>query len=177
MIELLAGPWGPLLIFALRMCDVSLGTLRVRLITRGSRVIAPLISFVEILIWVLAAGAALQNLSSPLHLVGYAAGFAAGTAIGVWLEEKLALGLSTVQAICRDSGDQVADALREKGLGVTSVRGEGREGSVDIVSTVVRRRTAPGVIEAIEQVDPDSFITVYDDTHIRRGWIPTGRRK
>lgn len=177
MIELLASPWGPLLIFLLRVGDVSLGTLRVRLITRGSRVLAPLISFVEILIWALAAGAALQNLSSPFHLVGYAGGFAVGTAIGVWLEEKLALGLSTVQAICRDSGNEVADGLRAKGLGVTEVRGEGREGSVDIISTVVRRRNAPEVIDAIERMDPDSFITVYDDTHVRRGWIPTGRRK
>lgn len=177
MIDLLAGPWGPLLIFLLRIGDVSLGTLRVRLITRGSRVIAPLVSFVEILIWVLAAGAALQNLSSPLHVIGYAAGFAGGTALGVWLEEKLALGLSTVQAICRDSGEAVASSLRERGHGVTSVRGEGREGSVDIVSTVVRRRNVPRVIEEIEGTDPDVFITVYDDTHIRRGWVPTGRRK
>ncbi|MDP2496506.1 MAG: DUF5698 domain-containing protein [Candidatus Palauibacterales bacterium] len=177
MIELLAGPWGPVLIFLLRVGDVSLGTLRVRLVTRGSRVIAPLVSFVEILIWVLAAGAALQNLSSPLHVVGYAAGFAGGTALGVWLEEKLALGLSTVQAICRDGGDAVASGLRDLGVGVTAVRGEGREGSVDIVSTVIRRRDVPEIIDEIERIDPDVFITVYDDTHIRRGWIPTGRRK
>lgn len=177
MIELLAGPWGPVLIFLLRVGDVSLGTLRVRLVTRGSRVIAPLVSFVEILIWVLAAGAALQNLSSPLHVFAYAAGFAGGTALGVWLEEKLALGLSTVQAICRDGGAEVASGLRELGVGVTTVRGEGREGSVDIVSTVIRRRRAPEIIDEIERIDPDVFITVYDDTHIRRGWVPTGRRK
>lgn len=177
MIDLLAGPWGPLIIFVMRVGDVSLGTLRVRLITRGSRVLAPLISFVEILIWLLAAGAALQNLTSPLHMVAYAGGFAGGTAIGVWLEEKLALGLSTVQAICRADGGEVAGGLREMGLGVTEVRGEGREGSVDIVSTVVRRKKIPEVIDAIERIDPDSFITVYDDTQIRRGWVPTGRRK
>jgi len=176
MIELLAGPWGPLLIFALRIGDVSLGTLRVRLITRGSRVLAPVVSFVEILIWVLAAGAALQNLSSPLHLVAYAAGFAGGTALGVWLEEQLALGLSTVQAICRDGGDEVAAGLRDLGVGVTTIRGEGREGGVDIVSTVVRRRNVPEIIRQIEAADPDVFITVYDDTHIRRGWMPTGRK-
>lgn len=177
MIDLLAGPWGPLIIFVMRVGDVSLGTLRVRLITRGSRVLAPLISFVEILIWLLAAGAALQNLTSPLHIAAYAGGFAGGTALGVWLEQKLALGLSTVQAVCRHDGGDVADGLREMGLGVTEVRGEGREGGVDIVSTVVRRRKIPEVIGAIERIDPDSFITVYDDTHVRRGWVPTGRRK
>lgn len=116
-----------------------------RLITRGSRVLAPLVNFVEILIWVVAAGVALQNLDSPLHVVGYAAGFAGGTPLGVWLEERLAPGLSTVQAICRGDGEQVAADLRELGVGVTTVRCEGREGSVDIVSTVVRRSNVPGL--------------------------------
>jgi hypothetical protein len=75
MIELLAGPYGPLVIFSLRFVDVSLGTMRFLLVTRGQRAPAALIGFVESLIWITAAGAAIQNLSSPLHLVGYAGGF------------------------------------------------------------------------------------------------------
>ena len=82
MVELLSGPWGPLLIFLFRIVDVSLGTLRMLLAVRGRRVLPPLIGFVEVSIWVLAAGSVVQNLASPLHVVGYAGGFAAGTAVG-----------------------------------------------------------------------------------------------
>lgn len=177
MIELLAGPWGPLLIFLLRIVDVSLGTMRMLFIVRGARVAAPLVSFVEILIWVVAAGAAINNLGSPLHVVGYAAGFAAGTAVGVEVEKHLALGIATVQAFSRGDAEALAGSLRARGYGVTEVTGTGAEGKVAILSTIVRRREVPRVVDEIEDEDPDAFIAVYDDTHVRGGWIPGSRRK
>lgn len=177
MLELLAGPWGPLLIFALRVVDVSMGTMRTLLVVRGHRVAAPVLSFFEILIWLVAAGAAIRSLASPLHAVAYAGGFACGTAVGQWVEESLALGIATVQAFTRSAAEPLADRLREVGYGVTEVAGEGQEGRVSILSTVVRRRHVDDVIAAIEDVDPDAFVTVYDDTRIRRGWVPTSRRK
>ena len=177
MIDLLAGPWGPALIFLLRIVDVSLGTTRMLLVVRGARVAAPLIGFVEILVWLTAAGAAVQNLDSPVHVLAYAGGFAAGTAVGVWLEQQLALGISTVQAMSRGDTEAVADRLRSEGWGVTELTGRGRQGRVAIVSTIVRRREVPDVIEAMEEEDPDAFITVYDDTQVRRGWLPGVRGK
>lgn len=176
MLELLAGPWGPLVIFGLRIVDVSMGTTRFLLVTRGARLPASVLGFFEILVWIVAAGAAVRNLASPWHVVGYAAGFAAGTAVGMWLEEKLALGTATVQAFCRDPRPDVGRALREAGFGVTEVEGEGLEGRVDIISTVVRRRQVPRVLQTVEAADPGAFIAVYE-TQVRRGWLGTGRRK
>ncbi len=177
MIELLAGPWGPLVIFLLRVVDVSMGTMRTLLMVRGHRVAAPALSFFEILVWLVAAGAAVQNLASPLHAVSYAAGFAAGTATGLWIEDRMALGVATVQAFSRDPHPELAETLREEGYGVTRVSGEGREGPISILSTVVRRRNLDDVIHRIESADPDAFVTVYEDTQIRRGWVPGARRK
>ena len=177
MIDLLAGPWGPVLIFGIRVVDVSMGTMRMLLVVRGARAAAAAIAFVEILLWVVAAGAAVRNLGSPLHLVAYAGGFATGTFVGVEVEKRLALGVSTVQAFCRGRIPELADALRAKGFGVTEIGGEGAEGRVSIVSIVVRRREVPDVIGEIEDRDPDAFITVYDDTQVRRGWMPGVRGK
>lgn len=176
MIDLLAGPWGPLVIFLLRVVDVSLGTTRLLLLTRGHRAGASLLGFVEILFWITAAGSAIRNLDSPWHVVGYAGGFATGTAVGMWLEAKLAIGTTTVQAICRRPAPAVATALRRLGFGVTELQGEGLEGPVDVVSTVVPRRVTPRVIQTIEIEDPDAFITLYD-TQARRGWQAISRRK
>lgn len=170
MTELLAGPWGPVLIFGMRLVDVSLRTLRVKLIASGARWTASLLGFFGILVWLLAAGGAMQNLSSPLHVVAYAGGFAAGTALGMQLEAMLALGVSKVQAVSPQQGEEVADGLREQGLGATAVEGEGREGAVTIVSTVVPRKRIPHAVQTIERHDPDAFITVHDDTRTRRGW-------
>jgi hypothetical protein len=44
--ELFAGPWGPLIIFGLRLVDVSLATLRMLLSMRNQRVAAPIIGIV-----------------------------------------------------------------------------------------------------------------------------------
>lgn len=176
MIDLLAGPWGPVVIFVLRVIDVSLGTMRFLLLTRRARIAPPMLGFIEVLIWITAAGAAIRNLNSPLHLIGYAGGFGAGTWVGMWLEERIALGTVTVQAYCRKPQSGVATKLRALNLGVTEIEGRGLGGPVDIISTVVRRQLVPRVIESIETQDPDAFVAVYD-ARAHGGWFPRARRK
>lgn len=175
--QIFAGSWGPIVIFSLRIFDVSLATLRMLLIIRGRRVIAPFIGFFEVLIWLFAAGSAIQYLSSPLHAIGYAGGFAAGNAVGLWVEEKLAMGLARVQAFSLHSGIELAEALREQGFGVTEFLGQGREGTVELVSTVVRRGEVPGILKLVDRWDPDAFVTVDEPRTIHRGWLLQKRRK
>lgn len=177
MVELLSGPWGPLLIFFLRMVDVTMATMRIILVVRGARVLGPLLGFVEILIWVVTVGAVVRNLGNPPHILGYAAGFSAGTAVGLWVEGKLALGFSTVEVVSRQSASGLAVALRALGFGVTELMGEGREGPVRILYSVVRRRKIPALIRTVEEQDPDAFVTVHGDMVVRRGWLHGARRK
>lgn len=47
--------------------------------------------------------------------LGYCGGFAAGTWVGLVIEEKLALGYAVVRAISRDDGERIALALRKAG--------------------------------------------------------------
>ena len=109
LVELFGGPWGPLLIFCLRIVDVSAATSRVLLAVRGDRFYVPIIGFFESMIWIFAVGAAIQSLNSPLHVLGYAGGFATGNVVGLWFEEKMALGLSTVRIISRHGGVELAE--------------------------------------------------------------------
>lgn len=176
MMEFFAGPWGPLLIFALRVVDVSMATVRMLMVVRGARAIAAVISFFEILIWVVAAGAVIQNLASPLHAVGYAAGFASGTAVGMWLESKLALGVCSVRVFSTHSQRQLAETLRDQGYGVTEQDGRGREGPVAILHAVVRRRDVRDVTRTVERHDPDAFVTVQHDAFVQRGWLYPAKR-
>src|SRR5690606_26671956 len=67
MEALFASPWGPLVIFALRVVDVSLATLRMLLSVRGMKKAVPFIGAVEVLVWLYAVGNAIQHLDSPLH--------------------------------------------------------------------------------------------------------------
>ncbi len=166
-----AGPWGPLVIFVLRIGDVSLATLRILLSMRNVRLLVPVIGFIEVLIWIFAVGNAIRNLNSPLHLLGYAGGFAMGNLVGLWLEEKLAIGMAVVRVVSRYGGVELAEALREKGFGVTEYAGQGRDGIVEIVDTVVRRREIASVLSEIDRWDPTAFVTIEEPRAIRHGWL------
>jgi uncharacterized protein YebE (UPF0316 family) len=173
---LFAGPWGPLAIFGLRIIDVSLSTIRIVLAVRGHKYVVPFIGFFEVLIWVFAVGNAIRFLDSPLHLLGYAGGFATGSILGLLIEERLAIGYASIRVVSRFAGVEMADALRSRGFGVTEFGGHGRDGRVEIMYTVCRRRDIPVVIAEIERWDRQAFVTVEEPRAIRWGWMHTSNR-
>ena len=61
----------PLLIFFFRICDVSLGTIRVIFIAKGLKYIAPVIGFFEVIIWLLAIGQVMNNISNVACYIAY----------------------------------------------------------------------------------------------------------
>ncbi len=177
MDALFASAFGPLIIFGLRIVDVSLATLRMLMVMRGRKQIAPLIGFVEVLIWIFAVGTAIRYLHSPLHLIGYAGGFAMGTLVGVWIEEKMALGMAAVRVMSQYGGSEIAGSLRQRGFGVTQFAAQGRDGHVEVLYTVLRRRDVSGVLKQVSRQDPHAFVTVEEPRAIHRGWTFDGRRK
>ncbi len=170
---LFASPWGALLIFSLRIVDVSFDTMRVLFTIRGKRAIAGLLGFFQALIWIVAVGTAIRHLDSWLHILGYAGGYAAGTMVGITIEQAVAYGVSTVRIISRSGGVEIAEALRECGYGVTEFGGYGREGSVEIVNSVVHRNDLNDVMAIVDKWDKDAFVTVEDPKILRGGSFAT----
>ncbi|HEX9106610.1 MAG TPA: DUF5698 domain-containing protein [Longimicrobiales bacterium] len=168
---LFAGAWGPLIIFCLRICDVSFSTLRIVLSVRNARWIVPVLAFFEVAIWITAAGTVIRHLSSPLHFFGYTTGFAAGTWVGLWIEQKLAFGWASLQILSRRSGAELARTLRELGYAVTEFAGAGGSERVDLVRSVLKRRALPAALAAIERCDPDACVMVEHPEVVRRGWL------
>ena len=77
----------PSIIFLARICDVSIGTLRIIFVSRGKKNIAPILGFFEVLIWIIVIGKIMQNASNMACYIGYAAGFAQETML-VCLSKK-----------------------------------------------------------------------------------------
>ena len=166
---LFASPTGALLIFCLRIVDVSCDTMRVLFAIRGKRGIAGLLGFFQALIWIFAVGNAVKHLDSWLHIIAYAGGYAAGTMVGITIERIVAYGLATVRVISRHGGVEIAEGLRERGYGVTEMAGFGREGSVEILNCVVQRAHLDEVMAIIDQFDRDAFVTVEEPKILRGG--------
>ncbi len=118
----------PILIFLIRATDVSMGTIRIIFISRGIRVLAAVIGFFEILIWLIAITQIMKNLNSPSYYLAYAAGFAVGNFVGISIEKRFSLGHRAVRVITSVDAADLIRALRAKGYGVTSVQCDGAIG-------------------------------------------------
>lgn len=163
----------PLIVFLARVTDVTLGTMRIIFISRGRKILAPLLGFVEVFIWITVVsqivGGARNNL---LAYFAYAAGFAVGNYFGMVLEDKLAIGTLVVRAILPKHGNELAQRLREAGYGVTFVDGHGGSGPVVLIYTIVLRRELGQVVEIIHSTAPKAFFTVEELRSVQQGIFP-----
>jgi len=159
-------------VFCCRLTDVSLGTLRTILVVRGHRSWAATLGFFEVLIWLGAASTVLQHLDTWYLAVAYAAGFASGNVVGIWIEQRLAIGHLLVRALST-AGPHLATALREAGYHVVELSGRsGQDEPAEVLFLVERRRRVPELLRRIETIDPDAVCTVADVKEHRTGAVP-----
>ena len=156
----------PLLIFFARVCDVSLGTIRIIFVSKGIKYLAPLIGFFEILIWLLAIGQIMQNLTNVYYYVFYAGGFAMGNLVGIIIEEKLSIGTVGIRIITRQDAMNLIDAFKKSDFGITAVDANGSKGRVKIIFTVVNRQNIHKVINLVKKYNPKAFYSVEDIRYV-----------
>jgi uncharacterized protein YebE (UPF0316 family) len=161
---------GALLIFSLRVADMTLDTLRVLIVLRGQRAAAWVLGFFQALVFVLAITSVLRDLGNLLNIFGYAAGFATGNVLGMWIESRLAVGFTHIRIISSRSGSAIADMLRGEGYAVTEISGRGRDGTVALLNCSVQRKHTRHVGALVRAVDEDAFITTEDVRPLMRGF-------
>ena len=148
-------------IFLLRLLDQTLGTLRLLYVNKGRPGLGALLGFAESAIWVVAISRVIQDLNDPLLIFGYALGFAAGTIMGYYIENTIAIGEILVRIFAPKDSDsmQVAETLRNNGFGVTIINGEGIEGEVSISWCVTPRKRVKEVLKIVSEINPDAYVT------------------
>ena len=165
----------PLLIFFFRICDVSLGTIRVIFIAKGLKYIAPVIGFFEVIIWLLAIGQVMNNVTNIASYIAYGGGFAAGTLLGMAVEERLSLGTVFVRVISNEEVSGLVFWLRERSYGVTVADGEGSKGKVKIILSVINRHDLDEVINGIHRYLPRAFYSIEEVKSVADGIFPHER--
>lgn len=167
----------PLLIFCARIIDVSIGTVRVVLLARGNRWLAPLLGFFEVIIWLAAVSKVMQNLTNVVCYIAYGAGFATGNYIGLWLESRLALGFQIVRIISTSSLQLLPTELRNAGYGVTTLKGRGASGPVHIIFSVIARKKVDEFINLVLSIEPNAFISIEDVRSSHSGYLQSATEK
>lgn len=162
----------PLLILIARVCDVTLGTIRIMFVSRGNKILAPILGFFEILIWLLAIRQVMQNLENIVCYVAYAGGFAIGNYIGIKIDEKVAYGKLIIRIITKKDATELIHSLRRKGFGITSIEAEGTTGQVSVIYSIIDRINLTKIIKTIEHYNPKAFYTIEDVRSVKEGIFP-----
>ena len=157
----------PFLIFVSRVLDVSLNTLRIIFTSKGKRNIAPILGFFEVLIWLIAISQIMQNLNNWLCYFAWAFGFSMGNYLGLFIEEKLAIGNLMIQIIVPDQKNNIAEKLRESGFGATIFKAEGSRGDVIQIVSLFKRKDREVILNLINMNAPDAFYTISDVKNAR----------
>ena len=152
----------PVLIFCSRICDVSLGTIRIIFLSRGSKFLAPLLGYFEVMIWLVVITQVLRNITNAVTFVAYAAGFAMGNFVGMLIEERLAIGFSSIRVIGNRHMDRIVADMQKSGFGVTCHDGRGSKGPVTVLYSMVKRGDIKKVLGIINRYNPGAFYSIED---------------
>ncbi len=158
-------------IFAARVVDVGLGTIRTQLIVRRRKFLAALIGFIEVLIFILIVSRVIQDIHNWPYVLAYAGGFAVGTLVGVALSDRLSKQVVQATIVCSGPGETLEIALREAGFALTRYQGMGRDGPVDVLTVVCAAHSLRRLTKLVTERDPKAFLFVQDLVASQGGYV------
>ncbi|MCK6578258.1 MAG: DUF2179 domain-containing protein [Anaerolineae bacterium] len=136
-------------IVILRILNTAIGTVRLIIVTRQQRLLA----------------------------AAYCGGFAIGNYVGMIIEHRFITSFLVANVISEKAGHEIALALRQSGFGVTETVGEGMNGRVIMLRSVIVNREAPRLLEVVQGIQPDAFVAMEEARAVHRGWIKAGRNQ
>jgi uncharacterized protein YebE (UPF0316 family) len=152
----------PILIFLGRMTDVTIGTMRLIFVSKGYKLVAPLLGFFEIIIWLIAITQIMQHLDNWVCYVAYGGGFAMGNFIGILLEQKLSIGSVIIRVFPKKDVSELAEDLRSQSFGVSALEIEGKEGRKKMLFSVIQRKAIKQYVSTVLHHNPNAFYSVED---------------
>jgi uncharacterized protein YebE (UPF0316 family) len=162
ILEFIPAAFIPLFIFFARILDVSIGTIRIMFVSKGYRGKATFLGFVEVLIWIIIVAQIFTNLDNWLNYVAFAGGFATGNYVGMYIEEKMKMGVQIYRIIVNQENSGLAEELMNRDFRVTVVPGEGKFGPVKVLFTVAKRKRWQELSEVVNKFAPNAFYSVED---------------
>ncbi len=159
-----------LMIFALRVVNVSIDTIRMLFVMRGRKGLVWILGVLTSVIYIVVIASVLQQTNNILSVLGYATGYATGNVVGMWLEECLAVGFAEVRIISPQRGAAIRERLRDAEYAVTEIPARGKDGMVTVLNCSVRRKEIAEVEKIVRAVDAEAFITAEDVRAVQRGF-------
>lgn len=163
-----------LLIFAGKVLEVTMSTLRIIFVGKGRKLVGVAFGLVEVTVGLIITSLVLNDLyNDPFKIVVYVVAFEVGISLGMTIEGRMALGLTSMQAVAtQEKAHAVGLALREAGFGVTILSGHSVDGTPrDVVFVQLRRRRVDEAVHIVQNTAPQAVISVSDIKSIKGGFL------
>lgn len=159
----------PILICLARILDQSIGTLRIIFLSRGMKLLTPILAFFESIIWLVAVSQILKHVDNFMTFIAYGLGFALGNYVGILLDEKMSMGNSVVRIFPNIDTSDFIKYMKDNNFGYTLINAEGSKGALTIIFSIVKRKHLPLFIESIDKLMPNAFYTIEEVKSVKKG--------
>jgi len=144
-------------------------------VMRGRKFLVWILGVLTSTIYIVVIASVLQQTNNFLSVLGYATGYATGNVVGMWLEERLAIGFAEIRIISSQRGAAIREHLRDAEYAVTEIPARGKDGMVTILNCSVRRKEITEVEDIVREIDADAFITAEEVRAVQRGFWGLGK--
>ena len=142
------------LICGAKILEISIQSVKTVCMVKGQKAVAAVLGFIECMVWGLVVSSVITSLSDNFMLLfAYCLGYATGLYLGSIIENKIALGTSSVQIMVNNEYiDDVSNYLKEKNYGFTLLEGHGSKSEMFVVIIVLPRKEVKGVMADIREL-------------------------
>ncbi|MBK5245319.1 MAG: DUF2179 domain-containing protein [Eubacteriaceae bacterium] len=166
-----------LLIIFIQLIYVPMLTLRTICLVKNLKILTAVFGFLEALIYIFGLTIVLSGEQNIVEMVVYAVGFAFGLFVGILVEQKLAIGFSSVHVNIDHNNATLVNILRDDGFGVTVYSGDGKFGKRIKLDILTKRKREAHLLEIIHDCEPTAFIMSFEPKMFRGGYLTEMMRK
>lgn len=167
----------PALIFLARVADVTVATVKLMFVVNNARKAAAILGFFEALITIMALSRIMQDANNMLAFVMYAAGFATGTYVGMWIEEKMAYGSVLVRIISKHIPYELLSYLAENQYRYSMVDANDQSGNTQVLLTLCKRSKLGTLLGNLETIAPQALYTIEGVKQVSHDLLPKQQKK
>lgn len=173
--------WIYVLIFVGRIVQMLISIIWIILVSRGEKLASTLVQGMGSILFILITGTVLVGFQEDIFKsFTFIIATGLGTYIGSVIEERIALGLSSVQVIVPQdnmtgdkSSEKLAKVLRSHDFAVTVMHGKGKLGMRDILTLHIKRKRMNEAVKIIKQNEDNAVIIVNDIRSMSGGYLTT----
>lgn len=165
------------LIIFIQLLYVPMLTLRTICMVKNLKILTSLFGFLEALVYIFGLTIVLSGEQNTLEMIVYAIGFGLGLVVGILVEQKLAIGFSSMQVNITHDNEILINILRDEGFGVTVYFGEGKYGKRINLDILTKRKKEAKLLQIIHKYEPKAFIMTFEPKMFRGGYLTEMMKK